>query len=256
MLRQFTIEAPTRAETGATNVYLLGDEDGLLVDPAGRSQALDEAVASGASAVAVTHFHPDHVGALDAYAEEYDLTVWTLTGRTAAFESATGRRPDRTFAPGDRLPVAGGVEVVDTPGHASEHVAYRIDEGLLTGDLLLASGSVVVGGDGGDMRAYLSSLRRLYARDPARLYPGHGVVVEDPRAVCERLLRHRLERERRVLQAVEAGNQTPNEIVEAAYDKDVSAVLDLARATVIAHVEKLAIEGKVAWDGDCARPRH
>lgn len=256
MIRQFAVGAPTRAETGETNVYLLGTEDGLLVDPAGRSPALDDAVATGASAVAVTHFHPDHVGALDAYADEHDLTVWALSGRTEAFESVTGRRPDRTFAPGDRLPVAGGVEVVDTPGHAREHVAYRIDDALLTGDLLLASASVVVGGPGGDMRAYLSSLRRVHARNPARLYPGHGPVIEDPRAVCERLLRHRLDRERRVLAAIEAGNRTPDDIVEAAYDKDVSAVLDLARATVIAHVEKLAIEGKVAWDGDCARPLH
>jgi len=42
--------------------------------------------------------------------------------------------------------------------------------------------------------------------------------------------------------------------VDAAYEKDVSDVRDLARATVRAHLEKLAVEGHVRWDGERARP--
>ncbi|HMB49646.1 MAG TPA: MBL fold metallo-hydrolase, partial [Natronoarchaeum rubrum] len=43
-------------------------------------------------------------------------------------------------------------------------------------------------------------------------------------------------------------------VVEAAYDKDLSGVRDLARRAVIAHLEKLAVEGAVEWDGERARP--
>jgi ribonuclease/clavin/mitogillin len=246
------VEAPTRAVSGATSAYVTGDE-GVLVDPAARTTELDDAVENHQTThVAVTHHHPDHVGAVADYAREYDLTVWARAGRAGAFERATGVAPDREFGPNGTV---AGLDVVDTPGHAPEHVAFSADEGLLTGDLAVAAGSVVVGAPEGDMRAYLSSLRRVYARDPDRLFPAHGPVIDDPRATCERLIDHRLARERRVTAAVQAGHETPAEIVDAAYEKDVSGVVDLARATVVAHIEKLAVENSVDWDGERARGR-
>ena len=60
---------------------------------------------------------------------------------------------------------------------------------------------------------------------------------------------HRLDRERRVLEAVEAGNRTVTDLLDAAYEKDLAGVEDLAGATVRAHLEKLAAEGHVRWDG-------
>jgi ribonuclease/clavin/mitogillin len=254
MIEQFTIATETRAPGGATNAYLVGDDDGLVIDPAGRTADLDAAVAEHAGHVAVTHHHPDHVGAVADYASEFDLTVWTKYGRGDTFAGATDCEPDRLFQPGESIPAAGGVPVMETPGHAPEHVAFGVPDGLVTGDLAVAAGSVVVGGPDGDMRTYLSSLRRVHARDPDRLYPGHGPVIEDPRATCERLIRHRLDREQSVLAAVESGARTPDEIVEAAYEKDVSEVYDLARATVVAHLDKIAAEGKIGWDGETATP--
>jgi len=143
---------------------------------------------------------------------------------------------------------------MEVPGHAPEHVAFAVGDGLVTGDLAVAEGSVVVGGPGGDMRAYVSSLRRVHARNPGVLYPGHGPVIEEPRATCRRLIDHRRQRERRVLAAVDGGAGTLTAVVDAAYEKDVSDVRDLARATVRAHLEKLAVEGRVRWDGERARP--
>jgi len=240
--------------SGRTTAHIVttGDES-LLVDPAARSEALDAAVGEhDPTGVAVTHHHPDHVGAVASYAEREGLTVWARAGRAGDFETATGVVPDRLFRPGGTPPA--GVEVVDTPGHAPEHVAFVTDEGWLTGDLAVAAGSVAVGAPEGDMRAYLSSLRRVHARDPARLLPAHGPVIEEPRAVCERLLTHRLDREARVLDAVRAGHERTPAIVEAAYEKDVSEVFALAESTVLAHIEKLAVEGKLSWNGDRARP--
>jgi len=246
------VAAPTRALSGATSAYVVGTDDAVLVDPAARAEDLDTAVeAQNAAHVAVTHHHPDHVGAVAEYAREYDLTVWARAGRTDAFERATGVAPDREFGPNGAV---AGVGVVDTPGHAPEHVAFTVDEGLLAGDLAVAAGSVVVGAPEGDVRAYLSSLRRVYARDPDRLFPAHGPVVDDPRATCRRLIDHRLAREQRVVEAVQAGHEVPADIVEAAYEKDISDVVELARATVVAHLEKLAVENTVVWDGARARP--
>lgn len=249
------VAAPTRAPEGETAAHVVGEGAALLVDPADRSAELDDALSGREPAhIAVTHHHPDHVDAVAAYAREFDLTVWARRGRTDEFADATGVRPDRTFSPGDILPTTPPVTVLDTPGHAPEHVAFAVGDDLVTGDLAVASGSVVVGAPGGDMRAYLSSLRRVHARNPARLLPAHGPIIDDPRATCRRLIEHRLDREERIRAAVEEGARTPEAIVETAYDKDVSAVFDLARATVVAHLEKLAVEDAVRWDGSRARP--
>lgn len=245
------VAASTRAPNGRTNAYVVGEDDALLVDPAAPASALSEAATErSVAAVAVTHYHPDHVGAVARYARECDATVWARAGRTDAFEAAAGVPPDRTFREGTPIPTGDGpVTVVETPGHAPEHVAFDAGSGLLVGDLAVAEGSVAVGAPEGDLRAYLTSLRRVRARDPPRLYPGHGPAIDDPRSVCERLLGHRLDRERRVFEAVASGARTADEVVDAAYETDLSGVRDLAEATVRAHLEKLAVEGRVAWDG-------
>ncbi len=242
-----------RAPGGETNAYLTGESDVLLVDPADRAPALNDR-ADAVAHVAVTHAHPDHVGGVADYAAETGATVWAHAGFTDRFERATGVAPDRTFRDGTTIPADPPVEVIETPGHAPDHVAFQVGDEILVGDLAVAEGSVMVGAAEGDMRAYLTSLRRLHARDPDRLLPGHGPVIDRPRERLAELVAHRLDRERRVLAAVDDGAETVDAILNAAYDKDLSGVRDLAAETVRAHLEKLDVEGKVAWDGERAEP--
>jgi len=142
---------------------------------------------------------------------------------------------------------------METPGHANDHVAFVVGEEAVVGDVALATGSVVVGGTG-DMRAYLTSLRRLLVRDFSRLYPGHGPSIDDPRATLERLLRHRLDREALVLEAVRDGAGTAEQVVDAVYDADLGGARRFATLTTEAHLRKLAVEGDLAWDGERASP--
>ncbi|MFC5970667.1 MBL fold metallo-hydrolase [Halomarina salina] len=252
----------TAAPDGTTNCYHVDDDDALVVDPATRGDGLETLVLDSAvdvGHVAVTHHHPDHVGAVRWVAETADATVWCRAGRERQFEDATGVPPDRTFREGTTIETgSGSVTVLDTPGHAPEHVAFSFQrsngEHLVSGDLAVAEGSVVVGAPEGDLRAYLGSLRRLRARHPAKLLPGHGPAIEDPRATLARLLDHRLDRERRVLAAVEDGATGVSDVTDAAYEKDVSHVRPLAEATVRAHLEKLAVERRLRFDGDRATP--
>ncbi|SIS06892.1 MBL fold metallo-hydrolase [Natronorubrum thiooxidans] len=248
-----SVPVTTRVPTGTTNAYLLGSDPAILVDPAARTDDLDRLVRNRSVAhILVTHTHPDHVGAVTAYAADTNATVWARYGRTDRFRDVVGSEPDRTFTPETTIPLGDDrVRILETPGHAPDHVAIEAgrDGPILCGDCAVREGSVVVGAPEGDMRAYVTSLRRLRAIDPPRLWPGHGPEIETPRETLERLLAHRRRRERRILEAVENGARTREEILEGAYEKDLTGVRDLAQATVVAHLEKLAVEGRLAWDG-------
>lgn len=259
-VERLSVPVETRAPTGATNAYLVGDDPALLVDPAGRTAELDSLVADREiGAIAVTHTHPDHVGAVADYAAETGATV--LARRPERLAAAAGVDADRAISEGSEIETGNGpVTVLDTPGHAVDHVAFELPDGdVLCGDLVVAEGSVVVGAPEGDLRAYLTSLRRLLARAPDRLLPGHGPVMAragdapTPRESLERLIAHRLRRERSVLAAIRGGATDIDAVVDAAYEKDISGVRDLARATVRAHVEKLAVEGEVGWEPEHGR---
>ena len=253
------VSVDTRAPGGATNAYLL---DGLLVDPAARTDALDAALAERGSvdadapsveAIAVTHAHPDHVGAVADYAALTDATVVAREGHADRFASAAGIDPDETVAPGETVADT-TVRAVDTPGHAPDHLAFAAggDAGagsersvLCCGDLAVAEGSVAVAAPEGDLAAYLASLERVLDAGYDRLLPGHGPEIDDPRATCRRLIDHRLDRERDVIAAIDGGAADVDAVMHGAYEKDLSGVRDLARATVAAHVEKLVAEGRI-----------
>jgi len=250
------ISVPTRAPAGHTNAYLVGETDALLVDPADRTPELDAAVDDrNVAHLALTHTHPDHVGGVAEYAAETGATVWCRRGREDLFAERTGITPDETFGEGSVVPADdGGLNVLDTPGHAVDHVAFEAPDGaVLGGDLAVAEGSVTVAAPEGDVRAYLSSLRRLYARNPPVVHPGHGPRIDDPRAALARLLERRLYREDRVRDAVGDGARTLDEVLDDAYDKDLGRARKWARKTVVAHLEKLDVEGDVRWDPDAER---
>jgi ribonuclease/clavin/mitogillin len=252
VIDRLDVPVETRAPGGATNAYVLGDGARVLVDPAGQTPELDDAAAD-VDHVAVTHTHPDHVGAVRAYATAADATVWAFAPFADRFEATTGVEPDRCFHAGDELG-ASGVTVLDTPGHSPDHVAFCAGGDAVTGDLVFADSSVFVGTPDGDMRAYLASLRRLIARDFDRLHPGHGDVVDAPRERVHDLYAHRRDREQRVLDAVRSGSTTVADIVDDAYATDLTGLRDLAAASVRAHLEKLAVEERIEWDGERATP--
>lgn len=225
-----------RVPSGRTNAYVVDD---VLVDPAARCTRLDEG--DEIDHVVATHAHPDHVGALAYYAERTDATVWAYAPYAERFDDATGVTPDRTYREGDTV---GPLDVVATPGHALDHVAFVSGDEYLVGDCCRAGGSIAIT-DEGDLRAYLTSLRRLYARDPGTLYPGHGDPIERPRERLAEVVAHRRERDRDVRAAVAGGARTVPEIIEAVYDRDLGDYRALAAATVRAHLDKLVVEGHV-----------
>jgi glyoxylase-like metal-dependent hydrolase (beta-lactamase superfamily II) len=139
---------------------------------------------------------------------------------------------------------AAGLELrsLPTPGHAADHCCFELatEQAVFTGDHVLGRGTTVVEWPGGDMGAYLASLRLLLDLRPERLYPGHGPLVGDAASRVEGYIAHRLDREAQVLAAL------------AAVDPTLHPAAELS---VRAHLAKLAAEGRVAAEEDGERFR-
>lgn len=217
-----------------TNTWIVGRDPCWIVDP---GPTLDEHVAAvlaeagrrgGAGGIALTHRHRDH-----------DESVPQVAGELGAPVAASTGEADVRLADGDAF---GPLRAVATPGHTADHLAFVAGSVALTGDAVLGEGSVYVAGWLG---AYLDSLRRLRAMDLALALPGHGPVIEDPDAKLDEYLEHRLNRERRLLAALDAGARTVDELLDAAWDDAPQILRPAAAVTLAAHLGKLEDEGRL-----------
>jgi glyoxylase-like metal-dependent hydrolase (beta-lactamase superfamily II) len=123
---------------------------------------------------------------------------------------------------------------------------------LLTGDHLMSGSTVVILPPDGSMRLYLDSLRRLRTLPLTALLPGHGAVMPDPLGEIDRVLAHRLRRESKVVNGLLqlGGTATLGELVPIVYADTPVALHPLARYSLLAHLQKLLEERRVAQDGE------
>jgi glyoxylase-like metal-dependent hydrolase (beta-lactamase superfamily II) len=110
---------------------------------------------------------------------------------------------------------------------------------------VLGQGSVFIAPDPGAMAGYLAGLRRLRERGLTLLCPGHGPVVRDPTAKLDEYIAHRLERERRLVAALDAGLRTVGELLDRVWDDAPSVLRPAAALTLAAHLDKLDEEGRL-----------
>ena len=128
---------------------------------------------------------------------------------------------------GDLL--GGRFRVLETPGHAVEHLAF-LDEAtgaLLCGDMASTLSTIVIDPPEGDMAEYERQLVRLAALGPRTLYPAHGPPAPDAAARLAGYREHRREREARIVAAL-ATPGTLAEITRAAYDDTPEPVHPIA----------------------------
>ena len=86
--------------------------------------------------------------------------------------------------------------------------------------------------------------------DGARIVPAHGPTLDEPVALFEYYVRHRLAREAKLVAALEAGAATFDEALRRTYDDVPSALLPLAAGSLEAHLVKLEEDGRVRREGD------
>jgi len=229
-----------------TNSWIVGRDPAWLVDP---GPALEDHVESvvaelerrgGLGGIALTHDHADHAEAAAAVRSRYP---------DAPLAAARGE-PDVTLTNGA---VFGPLSAVRMPGHTPDHIVFVTGQVGLTGDAVLGEGSVFISPDPGALAGYLDGLARLRRRRLAILCPGHGPVVRNPAAKLDQYIAHRLERELRLLAALDAGKRRTDELLDDVWDDVPAPLRPAAMVTMAAHLDKLAEEGRLP--DEVERPR-
>jgi glyoxylase-like metal-dependent hydrolase (beta-lactamase superfamily II) len=241
-----------------TNSWVLrgpGARASVVIDPGPTDAAhLARLAEGGVELVLITHRHPDHTEAVDAFAE--------LTGAPVRAVDPTWCRGAAPLADRERI-TAGGVvlDVLTTPGHTSDSACFALasrqgTEGrdgaaaatapvaVFTGDTVLGRGTTIIAHPDGALGPYLGALERLRALGAGRpipVLPGHGPVLPDLAAICDAYLAHRAERLGQIRDALGrlGADATAEAVTDDVYADVDPSVRGAAEASVRAQLEYL-----------------
>ena len=258
-IHRLTSRNPSQMTGPGTNTYIVGRSSFVVVDP---GPALESHVhnilhyfGQRIEAVLVTHTHKDHSPAARIIAKE---TGAKLFGSVIENDG----HQDTTFSSQKKIEnneilkfSENSVKAIQTPGHVANHICYLIesDKFLITGDHLMEGTTVVIIPPSGSMKDYMDSLQKLMDYNFKYIGPGHGVVINKPKQEIERVYRHRVKREKKILKIVtETKPSSLEELTKKAYG-DVNENLHFwASKSLLAHLiklesEKLVVQNKGKW---------
>jgi glyoxylase-like metal-dependent hydrolase (beta-lactamase superfamily II) len=127
-----------------------------------------------------THAHADHLTAADLLRRRTGARIACGRGICAVQQTfaaifnlgdlpCDGRQFDRLLIEGDVIRLGGlDIEVIETPGHTADSVAYRVGDAVFVGDTLFAPGFGTARCDfpGGDAGHLFDSIERIHGLPP------------------------------------------------------------------------------------------
>lgn len=250
-VRRLLAPNPSMMTGPGTNTYLFGSSEVAVLDPGplieGHLRRIESIAGAPIRYVIVTHTHPDHSpGAV----ELARASGAELLGRPAP----EGEHQDATFVPdrvlddGERVLIDGmEIEAIRTPGHASNHLCFRLLalDWICTGDHVIDGSTVVIDPPDGNMKHYLQSLEKLKALNCSALLPGHGEIIRDADRIIDWIIKHRLDREEKVVAALgENPDISTSELVPYVYTDVDKKLFGWAERSLLAHLLKLEDDGK------------
>ncbi len=238
-----------------TNTYLIGIDDVTVLDP---GPAIEKHIhniinsSKNLKQIVVTHTHADHSPGVKLLQNELDIPAYGMIN-DATKDQDKSFNPDRILTDGEILEESGyTLEVIHTPGHASNHLCYLLKEEkmIFTGDHIMEGSTVVIVHPDGHMKSYIDSLQKLKNYSLKTIAPGHGELMSNPQEVADWIVRHREEREVKVLEALrENKSGNPDSLVERVYQDVDSGLYSIAKWSLESHLIKLQEEGKVIRKG-------
>jgi glyoxylase-like metal-dependent hydrolase (beta-lactamase superfamily II) len=242
VIRKILAPNPSIYTGPGTNTYLVSDgSEVVIVDPGPLIPSHElEIVAAVADlnpvAVMATHTHPDHAPMANPLGKRLEVPVY-------GYQTGPAFVPDVRLADGQDVTFGRAtLTAVHTPGHTPDHLCFRIDDILLTGDHIMGGSSVVIE----DASAYLDSLYLVRDLGVAKLEPGHGDAIDDAGQAIDEYIAHRLEREVQIVDAVTNGAGTIGEIVDVVY-AGLPAGLRAAAVHQVAVQLKKLLDDSVVW---------
>jgi glyoxylase-like metal-dependent hydrolase (beta-lactamase superfamily II) len=240
-----------------TNTYVVGLERRIVIDPGPADPVhlarIMDVTGGSVAHILCTHSHPDHSPGAVPLRDRTGAPVHGMPPPDDGHQDET-YAPDLGLVDGQFIDDGDArLRVLHTPGHASNHACLLLESSglLFTGDHLMSGSTVVILPPDGSMRLYLESLVRLRSLPLTDLAPGHGSLI--PRALDEidRVIAHRLKREAKVAAALERRRAASlDELLPDVYDDVPRFMHPVARYSLLAHVIKLAEDGRARQEGE------
>jgi endoribonuclease LACTB2 len=265
----FPLKTPTLPPATHTNCFIVGSKEFIVIDAASADESeqaklhklVDELINHGGicKEIIVSHLHNDHHGgevALQTYLREKHGVNAPLSTHKLTAEKLTHIKFDKFIEDGDiyNLRDKSGevfqIQTLHTRGHARGLLAfYDAEFGfLISTDNVVGTGSVVIYPPEGEMQNYFNSLERLKNLPNLRFLCGsHGSAIYDASGKIKEYISHRLEREKQIIELLEKGAKTSEEIVEKLYIDLQPELIRLAIGSVNAHLEKIRAENLFAF---------
>jgi recombination protein RecT len=270
IVQRLTAPNPGAMTGPGTNSYLVGDASTgfIAIDPGPADpehlEKLWRAAGGDIRMIVCTHSHPDHspgAAPLQAMCKSPPPILGLPNAPTA--RATSHFTPDRSLQNNELLTLVSSglapdisyntrhtLQVIHTPGHAANHLCLMLlEDGLLfSGDHILNGSTTVIDPPDGDMNDYLNSLDCLSDACTEHglkyILPAHGYVIGGPDdealAAIARLKAHRLQREAKVLAAMQAlPHGSLDDWLPMAYADVPERMWPVAKRSLMAHVARL-----------------
>ncbi|SFE70253.1 MBL fold metallo-hydrolase [Alteribacillus iranensis] len=244
------------------------------------------------TAILLTHHHVDHVGLINRITEDHPIPVFIhpegiprlrrnpdfMERRISFFETlykeaGCGERGKEQISylreakeknagqaiEADLQPIREkeeifGLQVIETPGHAPDQVAFydHVSDRLFAGDLLIShiSSNALIEPDTSGNRPqslleHMASYNKTLTLDSPLVLPGHGEFIKDHHSLVRKREKEIAEKANQLRLLIQNGTRTADALARTFYAKRYNEQFPLVMSEIIGHLDYLETNGHI-----------